>query len=349
MELRKLWNTDLQVSKICLGTMTWWYQNTQEDAFQQLDFAIANWINFIDTAEMYAVPPTSGTYWKTETYIWNWIKERKNRKSFILASKVAWPWSVYIREGQWLTQTSIKDAIEWSLSRLQTDYLDLYQLHRPQRPVPLRGKANYHESMHTDTNQYLEQIEEILQSLQKIQQEWKVKYFWLSNETPWGTMKFLELAKQKGYPRIQSIQNAYNILRRDFESWLAEISLNENIWLLAYSPLARGFLSWKYFIEWENRWNIDSWWKDRYGYYTNSRAKKMISELQDIANWLNISLTHLCLAFVNDHKFVTSTIIWATNMDQLQENISSANIKLTQDTYDKIDQIFTHNPNPGLF
>ena len=349
MEKKNLGSTDIKVSKICLWTMTWGHQNTEEEAYEQLDYALSNGINFVDTAELYSVPPSKETYGKTEEFIWNWFEKTWNRKNVILASKVAWPsffrhirgWSGFSREG-------ILSALEDSLKRLKTDYIDLYQLHWPERSVQLWWKLNYDEKNHSEWSN--EKIEEILSVLKEIQDSWKVRYFGLSNETPWGLMKFLEIAKNKNYPEIVSIQNCYNIIRRDYEVGLSEISMEEWVWLLAYSPLAWWILSWKY-----NDWKFppkarfSTWWKGRMGYYLNDKTFSCIKELEKLALELWISLTELCLAFVNDRKFVSSNIIWATSMEQLKECIWSAKISLNDEARNKIDEIFTAYPNPACF
>ena len=350
MEYRTLGRTSIKVSKICLGTMTWGYQNTEAEAHEQLDYALSQGINFIDTAEIYAVPPLPETYGKTEKYIGTWLADRKTRDKIILATKVAGRDVSYIRDGQGLTPESIRQAVEGSLKRLQTDYIDLYQLHWPQRQIPLWGKLNYQPEMYSPTDKTEEQIKETLTVLQELQKAGKVRHFGLSNETSWGAMKFLQLAESEGLPRMESIQNAYNLIRREYETGLAEISMEEQISALPYSPLAGGILTGKYrngaFPEGAR---YSTWGKERTPYNYNHRGQKAVEDFASLAEKLGITLTQFSLAFVNDQKFVTSSIIGATSLEQLEECISSANISLSDETRKEIDQLFTENPNPGTY
>lgn len=349
MQYNVLGRTDIQVSKICLGTMTRWYQNTEQEAHEQLDYALDQWVNFIDTAEIYAIPPTADTYGKTESYIGTWLKNRSDRDKIILATKVAGPGPTWIRNGEWFTPSGIEQAIEWSLQRLQTDYVDLYQLHRPQRPVQLRWKLDYPSNDYTTSNDE-ELIMSILKTCQKLQDSGKVRHFGLSNETPWGTMKFLELAKKHNLPRMQSIQNAYSIIRRDFEINLAEVSLQEDVSLLWYSPLGAGYLTGKYLDGKVPEQTRDSAWRaTRMWYYWTEHSDIVLREYIDMATDLGISVTQLVLAFANDRKFMTSNIIWATTMAQLEEDISSAQVTLPQEVLTKIDELHSQYPNPGTF
>lgn len=352
MEKNKLWNTWIDVTKICLWTMTWWYQNSEEDAHNQLDYAIKDsWINFIDTAELYAVPPQKETQWLTEKYIWTWFaKNPWIRENIVLASKMAWIWMSWIRNGKWLIASDMEEAVNWSLKRLQTDYIDLYQLHWPQRWVNRFGKMNYHESMFTSKEQEEEHILSILKAFQELQKAWKVKYLWLSNETPWGTMKFFELAEKHWLPKVQTVQNPYSLLQRQYEVWLAEVSMYEWVWLLAYSPLAWWILSWKYkngAMPEGSRYAL--YWKARQPQNYNERTLKMVDDLEILAKKVWISVVELSLAFVNSRKFVHSNIIWATTMEQLKEDIWSANIKLSSDVFAEIEKLYQQNPNPATF
>lgn len=350
MHYNILWTSDLKVSKICLGTMTRWFQNTESDAHEQLDYAIHHGINMIDTAELYAVPPSPETYGLTETYIGNWLHKRFQRQDIVIASKVAGPWISHIRDGIGLTKESILSAVDASLKRLQTDYIDLYQIHRPQRKVPLRGKANFDESMTWEKQHILDNIYEIYNALYTLVQSWKVRYVWLSNETARGVMSYLDIASQYDFPRIHTIQNAYSIVRREYESSLEELCLYENISLLAYSPLARGVLSWKYLYPGNERWTLDEdWWRDRYGYYLNNRVVETLHHLQTIAEEMKCSLTQLALAFVHNRSFVGSTIVGCRSIDQLRECIDSSLVTLSPSLYQRIDEISRQYPNPVLF
>ena len=244
MEYRRLGRTDINVSVICLGTMTWGQQNTQEEAFEQLDYATGNEINFIDTAEMYPVPAMEETFTRTETIIGNWLEKRSRRDDLVIASKIVGPAErfPYVRGGPRLTRAQINEAIDGSLTRLKTDYVDIYQLHWPDRNSNFFGKLGY---VH-DANEEFTPIEETLEALHDLVQAGKIRYIGLSNETPWGLMKFLELAEKKGWPRVVSVQNPYGLLNRTYEVGLAECSIREDAGLLAYSPLGGGALSGKY-------------------------------------------------------------------------------------------------------
>ena len=345
MEKRQLGKTDIQVSKICLGTMTWGDQNDEADAHQQLDYAIDHGVNFIDTAELYAVPPKASTYTLTEGYIGNWLHKTGKRSEVVLASKMAgpgWPW---IRDGAGLAVKDIETAIDGSLKRLQTDYIDLYQLHWPMRPVALWGKLNYESSMYDAAA--AEQIESFYIALAKFVEQGKVRHLGLSNETAWGVMHYQRIADKHGLPPMASIQNAYSILRRDFEVALGEVALYESVGLLAYSPLAGGVLSGKYRNGQRPANTRFVLFPELMGYYANQRTEKAIEAYTAIAEGLHLSLTQLSLAFVNDLPFVTSNIIGATTMQQLAENIGSADVSLSADTFKQINEVFNNNPNPG--
>ncbi len=353
MQYNTLWITDVKVSKICMWTMVRWnpYKWTEQTAHDQLDMAFDYWVNFFDTAELYAIPPQAETQWKTEEILWRWVKKRWIRNEVVIATKVAWPSNfTWLRNGSGLTSQDIHQAVNWSLERLQTDYIDLYQIHRPKRPVSLRWKMNFNDRDRNAENKYEEEILDILKTLKEIQDSGKVRYFWVSNETPWGVMKFLELAKKYNLPRIQSIQNAYNLNRREYEVWLSEISLQEKVGLLAYSPLAGWVLSGKY--QWgksPQNARYSSRWKDRMTYYIKEQSLKAVDDYIEIANELWITVTQLALAWINDRNFVTSNIIWTTDTKQLQECLSSAEITLNEETYKKIDEIFAKNSNPACW
>ena len=269
MQTRKLGNTDIEVSLICLGTMTWGEQNTEAEAFEQLDYATGAGVNFIDAAEMYPVPPRAETQGRTEQYLGNWLARRGRRDDLVIASKVAGPGNglKYLRNGPRLTRDHIRQACDASLKRLQTDYIDLYQVHWPDRSTNFFGKLGYQH----DPDESFTPIEETLAALGELVQEGKVRQIGLSNETPWGTMEYLRLAQQNGWPRAVSIQNPYNLLNRSFEVGMAEVAHREQVGLLAYSPLAFGMLSGKYLGEtWPEKARLTLY--ERFSRYTSDRA-----------------------------------------------------------------------------
>ena len=347
MKKNRLANTDIFVSKVCLGTMTWGEQNTEQQAFEQLDYAVDHGVNFIDTAEIYPVPPRAESCNKTEKIIGRWLQQKGKREKVIIATKMAGPKVPWIRNGDGFVAEHIEQAIDRSLQRLQTDVIDLYQLHWPQRAVPLWGKQNYASKMYDE--QAEEQLGNFYIALSKAVQKGKIRCLGLSNESPWGVMKYQQLAKQFNLPQMVSIQNAYSIVRRDFEVGLAEVALAENIGLLAYSPLAGGFLSGKYANNACPKGSRFALFPDLMGYYKNERSTNALQQYQKLAEELAMSLTQLCLAFVNDQPFVSTNIIGATTLSQLAENIGSADIHLTEETLERIDAIFTSYPNPGNF
>ena len=348
MKYRKLGNTKIDVSVICLGTMTWGEQNTQEQAFEQMDYAISEGINFFDTAEVYAVPPKEETYGFTETIIGHWFKQRKNREKIILASKIAsksegLPW---IRKGgQYLgfDKQNLEKAIDGSLERLQTDYIDLYQLHWPEREVPKFGKLDFEFNQDDkDWNDF----EEILYNLEKFIKQGKIRQVGISNETPWGTMSFLQKSKEKKLPRMVSIQNAYSLVNRIFDVSNSEVAIHEKCGLLAYSPLAGGRLSGKYLngaAPPNARYTL---WNRRFSRHETERGDKAIKAYYELAKKFGITPCKMALSYVNDRPFVTSNIIGATTTDQLKENIDSINIKLSAEIITEINKIHLSDPNP---
>lgn len=355
MQKKQLGNTDIMVSKICLGTMNWWAQNNEQEAYEQLDYGISSGINFIDTAELYAVPPSPETQGLTERYVWNWMESRKSRSNIILATKVTGSMTnnggvAHVRNGEWLTPSWIITALEWSLVRLKTDYIDLYQLHWPQRKSPMWGKMNFDESMIEEKKIVEDDIFQVLKTLDGLVKSGKIRHIGLSNETPWGTMKFLEIAKKNNFPIPQTIQNAYNLIRREYDSALAEISTYEWIGSLPYSPLAGWILTGKY-----QNWALPAgcrytlWGKDRMPQNYNERTLAATAEYMKLADTLWISVTQLALAWVNDRSFVNSNIIGTTSVEQLKECISSAGITLSKETRKEIDAIHTKFPNPCTF
>lgn len=347
MEYRQLGNTDIDVSEICLGTMTWGEQNTQDEAFAQLDYAIEQGVNFIDAAELYPIPPCAETYSATETIIGNWIKERANRKDIILASKVAGPadgWLPHIRDEKTRRhdRKNIEAALDASLQRLQTDYLDLYQLHWPDRKTNFFGKLGY---KHDQADQPVA-IEETLQVLADAVNSGKVRYIGLSNETPWGVMSFLLAAERLGLPRVVSVQNPYNLLNRSYEIGLAEVSIREECGLLAYSPLGFGVLSGKYSAGARPEGARISRWPD-YNRYMNPQAVAATDAYVALAREHDLDPAQMALAYVNSQPFLTSNIIGATSMQQLQSNIDSINLKLSDEVLDAIEAIHVEHPNPS--
>ena len=345
MNFRKLGNTDLKVSTICLGTMTWGEQNNQKEAFEQMDYAISQGINFFDTAEMYAVPSTEKTFGKTETIIGNWFKERNNRKKVILATKISGPGLSWIRGGGLqYTKENVSSALLGSLERLQTDYIDLYQLHWPERNTNYFGKLGYkHKTEEREWNDF----ESILRTLKQFVDEGKIRYIGLSNESAWGLSKFLELSRSQDLPRVMSVQNPYNLLNRTYEVGLAEISIREQSGLLAYSPLASGVLSGKYRNNQKPKGSRLQLFGDYFPRYAGKSSNLAVEGYFKIAKKHKISLAQLSLAFVNQQPFVTSNIIGATTMKQLEENIGSINIKLNTEIIDEINSVHKNNSNPA--
>ena len=346
MKYRKLGNTDLKVSVICLGTMTFGEQNSQKDGFEQMDYAFERGVNFFDTAELYAVMPKKETYGKTEEIIGNWFKEKNNREKIILASKIAGNGMVsWIREGNdklKFDKKNIDLAIDTSLKRLKTDYIDLYQLHWPERKIPKFGKLDFEYDPHD--NEWT-QIQEVLENLQKHIKSGKIRHVGLSNETPWGAMKFLQVAKEKNLPRMMSIQNVYNLVNRVFDIGNSEVSIREQIGLLAYSPLAGGRLSGKYINN--NPKNARyTLWPSNFDRHHTERGEIAISKYVELAKKYNIAPSTFANAYVNDRPFVTSNIIGATDMHQLKENIDSIDITLSKDILSEIEDIHLNDPNP---
>ena len=343
MQTRLLGNTQLQVSKICLGTMTWGEQNTEAQAHEQMDYALAQGINFFDVAEMYPVPPKPDTQGSTERYIGSWFKKTGNRSNVILATKVAGPadWLLHVRGGPQLTREHIFQAVESSLERLQTDYIDLYQLHWPARKTNFFGQLGYDHQDEDDATP----LEETLAALNELIQQGKIRHYGLSNETAWGAMKVAQIADANGWPRPVSIQNPYNLLNRSYEVGLAEVSHREQMGLLAYSPLAFGVLSGKYLNDQQPE-NARLTLFDRFTRYTGDVAQQATREYVELAQELGMSAAVMAQAFVTERSFVTSNIIGATNMDQLKENIDSARVILDAEAVAKIDAIHARISNP---
>ena len=344
MHYRQLGRTDIKVSAICLGSMTWGEQNDARDAFAQLDRAKAYGVNFIDTAEMYPVPPRAETYSKTEQIIGDYFRQRGDRADWVLASKIAGPGNGigYIRDGQLKhNRTHISAAVDASLKRLQTDWIDLYQLHWPERSTNYFGQLGY---QHQDSD--FTPLEETLQALDEQVKAGKIRQIGLSNETPWGTMRFLQLAEQRGWPRCVSIQNPYNLLNRSFEVGLAEIAIREQCGLLAYSPLAFGMLSGKY-ADGARPAGARLSLYSRFSRYTNPQAETACARYVALAREHGLDPAQMALAFVTAQPFVTSNIIGATSLEQLDSNLASSELQLSNELLAGIEAIHRAQPNPA--
>ena len=322
--------------------------NSQQDEFDQMDYALERGVNFFDTAEIYAVMPRKETYGKTEEIMGNWFKEKNNRDKIILASKIASKAKndlTWIREGAeklGFDKKNMNAAIDASLQRLQTDYIDLYQLHWPERKVPKFGKLDFEYDPYD--NEWT-QIEEVLGNLNNLIKSGKIRYIGLSNETPWGVMKFLQVAKEKNLPRMMSIQNAYSLVNRVYDIANSEVSIRENCGLLAYSPLAGGRLSGKYINQQPKNARYTLWPK-RFDRHHTVRGEKAIAKYVDLAKKFNIAPSTFANAYVNDRPFVTSNIIGATTIEQLRENIDSIDITLSNEILHEIEDIHLSDPNP---
>ena len=344
MNFKKLGNTDLKVSTICLGTMTWGEQNNQKEAFEQMNYALDSGINFFDTAEIYPSPCFEKTYGSTEKIIGNWFKEKKNREQVILASKISGPGLSWVRNGgPQYSEQNIKKAIEDSLKRLQTDYIDLYQLHWPERKTNFFGRLNY---KHQEKEDSWNDFEKILIILEKFIKQGKIRYIGLSNETSWGLSKFLEVSKLKTLPKMMSVQNPYNLLCRTYEIGLAEISIREKSGLLAYSPLAGGFLTGKYRNNNLPENSRQKLFADYYTRYNKPNTSIVIEKYFDIAKKFNLDFAQMSIKFCEIQKFLTSVIIGATSMEQLKIDIESVNVNLTEEINKKINDVQIIYPNP---
>ena len=344
MKYSKLGHTDLDVSRICLGTMTWGQQNSEAEGHQQLDLAVSAGINFIDTAEMYPVPPRNETYGRTETIIGNWLRQRRDRQQLIIATKVC-AWSeraAHIRDGDIrLDKKNIDAAIDASLRRLQTDYIDLYQTHWPDRDTNCFGRLNYFHAPDKDRAT----IAETLTALDGLVRAGKVRYIGISNETPWGLSEYLRLARELSLGRIASIQNPYNLLNRTFEIGLAEFAHREYISLLAYSPSAMATLSGKYQNNQQPPGARLTLFPD-YQRYKNPQAYAAIADYVQLAKESGLDPMQMALAYVSSRPFLTSYITGATSMAQLKSNIASIDVELPKAVVKGIEKIHTRYPNP---
>jgi len=345
IDKRPLGKTGIDVTSICLGTMTWGEQNTEAEAHEQLSYACdERGINFIDTAELYPVPPKADTQGRTEQYIGSWLNQRGRRDDLVIATKACGPgeWVNYFRGGPRHTKDHLDGAIDASLARLQTDYVDLYQLHWPDRPTNFFGQLGYTHVDGADETP----IDEILTALESLVVSGKVRAIGLSNETPWGVMTFLEIARREGLPVVASIQNPYSLLNRTFEIGLSEIAHRESVGLLAYSPLAFGVLSGKY-LGGKRPEGARLTLFDRFSRYSNPEATRATEAYAALAAEHGLSLTAMALAYVTSRPFVTSNIIGATSMAQLKENIDTHDLKLSDAVLDGIEAIHVSQPNPS--
>ena len=345
MQRRRLGQTSLHVSEICLGTMTFGEQNTQRQAYAQLDRALDAGVNFIDTAEIYPVPPRAQTQGETERQIGNWLAERGCRDQVVLATKVAGAsdWFPYLRGGTArLDRANIELALDASLKRLRTDYIDLYQLHWPDRETNYFGKLGYE---HPETDQSLPSLE-TLEVLDELTKAGKVRHVGVSNETPWGVMRFMELSGQQGLPRMVSIQNPYSLLNRTFEIGLAEIAMRERCGLMAYSPLAFGVLSGKYLND-ARPAGARLTLFDRFTRYSNPEVEQATAKYVALARAHGLDPAQMALAWVTSRPFVTACIIGATGLEQLESNLGSVDLRLSDEVIKGIEAIHTGQPNPG--
>jgi len=343
MNYKKLGNTDLDVSTICLGTMTWGEQNNQEEGFEQMDYSLDQGINFWDTAELYSVPPKEETFGRTEKIIGNWFKKNKKRDKVILATKVAGPMRPYLRGGgNQYDKKNITEALNGSLKRLQTDYVDLYQLHWPERSTNMFGRLGYEHNEKDEWNKF----EDVLENLKNFIDAGKVRYVGLSNETAWGAKKYLEISKDLNLPRMMSIQNPYNLLNRTYEVGLAEVSVREKIGLLAYSPLASGYLSGKYRNNKMPKNSRVALNPDFWSRYKKPNTNTAVDSYFKIAKKYNMDLAQMSLKFCELQPFVTSVIIGATTMEQLKPDTESVNVKLSDEIIKEINDVQKIYPNP---
>ena len=349
MEKIKLGTSDLKVSPICMGTMTFGQQVDQATAHTILDHALARGIDFIDTAEMYSVPPSAQTYGSTERIIGTWLKKSGKRSKVILATKVAGPGAVlgvsHVRGGNnSLDRSNILAAVDASLMRLQTDYIDIYQLHWPSRPTNFFGRLGYEHAQSLQPAQAVA-IEETLGTLDELVRAGKVRHIGLSNETPWGVHRYLHLAETTGKQRIVSIQNPYSLLNRTFEIGLAEMSIHEDVSLLGYSPMAFGVLSGKFLDGARPAESRMVRWS-RFSRYSNVHATRATESYAGIAAGYGLNFAQMSLAFCRQQRFMTSVLVGATTMDQLRTNLGSASLTLSPEVLKEIEGVHRAHPNP---
>ena len=344
MKYTTLPNTNVKVSKICLGSMTWGNQNTEAEGHAQLDYAFEQGVNFIDTAELYPVPATAETQGRTSKIIGTWLQKTGNRDKIVLASKIAGPgdYTAHIRTNGF-SPDAIKSAVDAELERLQTDYIDLYQLHWPERQTNTFGIRDY---KHNPNDPWQDNFKEILETLDEIIKAGKIRHVGLSNEKAWGAMRYMEESNKHDLPRPITIQNAYSLLNRPFEGDMAEVAIRENIGLLAYSPLGFGVLSGKY-IKGTAADNARLKLFPRFARYSSEQSTEATKQYLELAESNGLTLAQMALAFVNQQPFITSNIIGATNLEQLKENIDSINVELSAEVLEKINAIHAVIPNPA--
>ena len=344
MKYTTLPNTDIKVSKICLGSMTWGNQNTEAEGHEQLDYALDQGINFIDTAELYPVPSQAETSGRTSEIIGTWLQKNGNRDQVVIASKIAGPgeYTAHIRKTGF-SSNAIIEAIDLELKRLQTDYIDLYQLHWPERQTNYFGVRDY---KHNPNDTWSDNFNEILSTLEDQIKAGKIRHVGMSNEKAWGAMRYLEASKTHNLPRMITIQNAYSLINRVFEGDMAEVSIRENLGLLAYSPMAFGVLSGKY-IKGNVAENTRLKLFPRFDRYSSEQATEATKRYLKIAEDNNMTLAQMSLAFVNQQPFLTSNIIGATNLEQLKENIDSIHVTLSDAVLAQINEVHSMIPNPG--
>ena len=354
MKYKYLGCSKLKVSSICLGTMTFGEQSSKKEAFHMMDYAFRKKVNFFDTAEIYPVYPKKETAGKTEEIIGEWLKIRKNRDKMIIATKIAsgHPKGVGATGLKWIRggykklgfdKKNINKAIDGSLKRLKTDYIDLYQLHWPERNIAVFGQLDF---KYDPNDVKWTPILEVLENLERLIKSGKIRHIGLSNESPWGIMNFLNVAKKNNLPKIVSVQNGYNLVNRIFDIANSEVSIRENCGLLAYSPLAGGRLSGKYLNKKKSKNSRYTLWPRRFSRHHTLRGEKAIKKYIKLAKKNNISPSIFANAFVNSRPFVTSNIVGATSLNQLKENIDSANFRITKEMFDEIEDIHLSDPNP---
>lgn len=345
MKYRKLGDTNIDVSVICLGTMTYGQQNDESEAHEQLNYAVEQGVNFIDTAELYAVPASEETHRLTEKYIGTWIKDRGDRDKIILGTKVTGPSGglKWISENLGFSKERMVDALERSLTTLQTDYIDLYQLHWPERKSNMFGQRGY--THHADDN-WEENFDEVVDTLNEFKRAGKIRHYGISNETSWGAMRWQAACDKKGYSRMVTIQNPFNLLNRLYEVNLAEVSIREKCGLIAYSPMGFGTLSGKY-VRKEDKPEHRVNQFPNYSRYSSAQCIEATKRYMAIAEKYEIPMAQFSLAFVNTRDFLTANIIGATTMDQLKENIASIDVDITPEILKEINAVQADIPNPA--
>ena len=346
MKLKKLGRTDIEVSEICLGSMTWGSQNSEAEAHEQLDYAVAEGVNFIDTAEMYPTTPRlAETTGRTEEFIGSWLRARPDRDNLVVATKITGEGNKDIRDGQRVTGAMIREALEDSLRRLQTDHVDLYQLHWPNRGSYHFRKYWTFDPTNLSVGDMEQEVADMLGEVSLLQQEGKLRTFGLSNESAWGTMKFLQVAERHNLPRIVSMQNEYSLICRIYDTDMAELSVLEDVGLLAFSPLAASGLSGKFVngsIKPGSRRAMQSGLNGRYG----PQSEAAIAQYYEVAQKHGLNLAQMALAFVLQRSFTTSAIIGATSMQQLKTNIAAKDVVLSDDCLADIQAVYRDHPQP---